>query len=333
MRDLARGAAAPRSRRAAFLLLPLLCACSFDASQRWRSAPRPSLSVKMEYRARPGDKVTVTFLRRLRDTSAAAAYRLQRGDEVRLSVQDREDLAGVSAVAPDGNLYLPYLEPLPAEGRTLADLRQAVEEKYQPMVKSARVTLVPVRFAAQVEALLQGLSAPGRPGSAYQASISLDGSAAFPHLGRLPMAGNTSREAAALLQARYLEALPGVEVVAELESGASRLLTVLGEMRRPGAFPVEGPVSLTTALGLAEGWLPSARLRDIVLVQRSGDEVVIGKYDLQDDLLTAAQLQVAGGDLVFVPRTAITDLNLFVDQYLRRNLPVPVGLTVPFPGL
>ena len=96
---------------------------------------------------------------------------------------------------------------------------------------------------------------------------------------------------------------------------------------------VDGPVSLTQALGLAEGWLPSAHLDDIILVQKRAGKVTISKYDLDKDLMVATQLQLIGGDLVFVPRSAISDLNLFVDQYLRRNLPVAVGLSIPIPLL
>lgn len=310
----------------------LLGACSFDASQRWRSAPKPVLEVTLDYRAKPGDRIRVNFMRRLFDSSVHE-YSLQYGDELRLSVQDREDLSCVSAVAPDGNLYLPYLDPLPAKGRTLAEIRRSAGELYQPIAKSARISIVPVRFAAQVDALLKDLSTPGRPGSTFDAPIGLDGKAAFPYLENLPVAGASPREISNLLRGRYATILPGIEVFVGLEGGASRLLTVLGEMRRPGAFPVDGSVSLTTALGLGEGWLASARLEDIVLIRRIDGKVIISKHDLQKDLVMATQLQLAGGDLVFVPRTAITDLNVFVDQYLRRNLPVPVGLSLPFPGL
>lgn len=327
-----RNRCAARARAGLPVLLPvLLAACSFDATQRLRSAPKPALEVTLEYRTRPGDRIRINFLRLVAGADTAA-YRLQRGDEVKLSVQDRDDLSCISAVAPDGNLYLPYMDALPAEGRTLADLRRTAEERYQPVVRSARVTLVPVRFAAQVDALLEGLSQPGRIGAVFEAPVALDGRAAFPHLGFLPVAGKTPEEVTRLLRENYASRLPGIEVVVGLEGGSSRLLTVLGEMRRPGAFPVEGSVSLTTALGLGEGWLQSARLTDIVLVRRIATKVVISKHDIRDDLLTAAEIQVAGGDLVFVPRTAITDLNVFVDQYLRRNIPIPIGVTVPFPG-
>lgn len=326
-----------KSARASLLLaaagsLLVLAGCGFDAKYRWKGLEAPAVSVRLDYHAQPGDRLSLTFMRDLRD-SALDAYKLQVGDQVEVFVQDREDLSRTSTVAPDGKIYFAYLEPLAAAGKTLKELRQLTEEKYQPTVRSARVTLVPVHFAGTLDAILQGLSNPNRPASGYETVIGLDGAALFPQLGFLPVAGKTPRELNDLIQDRYRKVLPGILVTSNLQGGVSRLLTILGEVRRPGSVPVEGTVSLTQALGLAEGWLPSAHLDDIILVQKRAGKVAITKYDLQKDLMVATQLQLVGGDLVFVPRSAIGDLNVFVDQYLRRNLPVAVGLSIPVPFL
>ena len=318
---------------------PLYCSiafgmvgCSFDAKYRRKSLQAPAREVILEYRAQPGDKITVSFMRNLRDTESEQ-YRLQLGDEIQIVVQDREDLSRTAVVAPDGNIYLANLEPIPASGKTLKELSQIASEKYQPLVRSARVTVIPVRFAGKIGALLSELAGPSRPGSTYETSIGVDGQAVFPQLGFLKIAGQTPQELNGLLQEKYAAIMPGVEATVNVAGGASRLLTLLGELRRPGSFEIAGTVSLTTALGLAEGWLPSAHLQDIILVQKRDGQVIISKYDLKKDLMVASQLQLVGGDMVFVPRSAITDLNVFVDQYIRRNLPFAVGLSVPIPLL
>lgn len=309
-----------------------LTACGFDAKYRWKSLEAPSTSVQLDYHAQSGDRVIVTFMRDLRD-SALENYRLQVGDQVEVSVQDREDLSRTSTVAPDGKIYFAYLEPLAAAGKTLKELRVLTEEKYAPTVRSARVTLVPVHFAGTLDVLLQGLANPTRPTSDYEVNVGLDGAAVFPQLGFLPVAGKTPQELNDFLQEKYRPLLPGVAVTASIQGGVSGLLTILGEVRKPGSVAVSGAVSLTQALGLAEGWLPSAHLDDIILIQKRNGKVAITKYDLDKDLMVATQLQLVGGDLVFVPRNAISDLNVFVDQYIRRNLPVAVGLSIPVPFL
>ncbi len=314
------------------LLLPLgfvlaFAGCSFDAKYRGMSLRAPAQDVRLEYRCQPGDRVTLAFMRGLRDT-LPGDYRLQAGDELQLSVQDREDLGRVSTVAPDGKIYFPYLEPLAAQGKTVKELEELAEKKYQPMVRNARVTVVPVRFAGKLDAVQQALSGPGKAGSDYATSIGVDGKALFPQVGYVAAAGLTPQDLNDTLREAYRKVLPGVEITANISPGSSRFVTLLGELRKPGSFPVDGTVSLTAALGLAEGWLPSAHLGDIILVQRREKQVVISKLDLGTDLLTATQLQLIGGDLVFVPRNAITDLNVFVDQYLRKNMPFNVGVSV-----
>ena len=248
-------------------------------------------------------------------------------------MQDRDDLSCIAAVAPDGNLYLPYMDALPAEGRTLADLRRTAEEKYQPVVKSARVTLVPVRFAAQVDALLEGLSQPGRIGAVFEAPVALDGRAAFPHLGFLPVAGQDpgGGDAAPAGELRVPAPRHGSR-----GGAGGRLLPPLDRARRDAqsrGLPGGGlrvPDHRAGARGrLAAERAPHGhRPGPAASRPRSSSASTTSAYDL----LTAAEIQVAGGDLVFVPRTAITDLNVFVDQYLRRNIPIPIGVTVPFPG-
>ncbi len=323
-----------RKPNISLLLLIGFClgACSFDAKYRWASLQAPATEVKLDYHVQSGDKVILTFMRNLRDT-VFENYQLQQGDEIQVTVQDREDLTRTSTVAPDGNIYFAFLDPIPAAGKTLKELRTAAEKSYQPMVRSARVTLVPTRFAGKIDALIQGLSGSGKPGTNYETTVGVDGNAVFPQLGFLEVVGKTPKELNHQLQEVYRSIIPGIEVTANLVGGTSRLITLLGELRRPGSFDVSGPISLTAALGLSEGWLPSAHLEDIILVQKRDGKVTISKYNLQKDLMVATQLQLTGGDLVFVPRSAISDLNIFVDQYLRRNLPVAIGLSIPVTGL
>ncbi len=309
-----------------------LGACSFDAKYRGKSLQAPIQEVKLDSQSMPGDKISITFMRNLHDTTMQN-YQLQRGDDIQISVQDREDLSRLCTIGPDGNIYFPYLEPILAIGKTLKELLKITEEKYQPTVKSARITLIPVHFAGKIEALLSGLANPNGRGSNYETIIGADGLGVFPQIGFIKIAGLSLQEINSTLQAHYVEVTPGIEVTANLIAGSSKYLTLLGEVKHPGSFNIPGPLPLTAALGLAEGWLPSAHLEDIILVQRRNGKVTISKYNLEIDLMVAAQLQLIGGDLVFVPRSAITDLNIFVDQYLKRNLPFNVGVSVPVPFL
>ena len=49
-------------------------------------------------------------------------------------------------------------------------------------------------------------------------------------------------------------------------------------------------------------------------------EKVINGDDLAQDIL------LGPGDIVYVPRSPIANVNLWVDQYIRKNIPIPVGV-------
>jgi protein involved in polysaccharide export with SLBB domain len=114
-----------------------------------------------------------------------------------------------------------------------------------------------------------------------------------------------------------------------LAATKGNVVTVLGEVARPGAFDTTGNLSLIAALGMAGGWTPSAHMESVILVQQRKGLLYVNKFDLRDEFVAATQIQLASGDLVFVPRSPVADDNVFVDQYLRRNLPLGIGVGIP----
>jgi polysaccharide export outer membrane protein len=57
---------------------------------------------------------------------AAQSYRLAMGDKIHIAVFNESNLSGDYTVAPDGKITLPLAGEIPAAGRTLPELQQAV---------------------------------------------------------------------------------------------------------------------------------------------------------------------------------------------------------------
>ncbi|MDB5819547.1 MAG: polysaccharide biosynthesis/export family protein, partial [Rhizobacter sp.] len=116
-----------------------------------------------------------------------------------------------------------------------------------------------------------------------------------------------------------------------VQGASSQRVFVGGEVTRPGVQPLIGPLSVMQAVMVAEGMKETARTSDIVLIRRGEhDERQVMRIDLQ----AALDGNNAGGDLllqpydvVVVPRSGIANVNLWVDQYLRRNLPISLGIS------
>ena len=87
-----------------------------------------------------------------------------------------------------------------------------------------------------------------------------------------------------------------------------------------------------SAIEEAGGFLETAHLSQVVLIRRdaSGQPVgyaldvrpVIGGTNPSEDV------PLQPFDVAFVPRSKIADVNLFVKQWIRDNLPVPVAIPV-----
>ncbi len=69
-------------------------------------------------------------------------YRLDTGDELRITVFDEEDLSGEFDVNPSGVVSLPLIGEVAAQGRTLSELEDAIEAKLlDGYIRNPRVSI------------------------------------------------------------------------------------------------------------------------------------------------------------------------------------------------
>lgn len=322
----------------AVLLLNAACG-TLDSSLRNSSpatlagAPVPASGTPAfgsEYRLRYGDRLGVIYLTDFKK-DLSEEYRLDIGDEIRMAVYDRDDLSGTFMVVPDGWIYLPLLQPIKVKGMTIKQLTAVVTANYVATVNLPQVTLGIIRTNARANAFVSSIAQLNTQSLLYETTIESDGSAVFPQVGFIPLLGKTLRETNEALAEQYQEILPGVNVTARLVSTRGNIMTILGEVKRPGSFELNGTLSLAAALGTAEGWTTNASIGSIILVQNRQGRMYVEKINLERNLLAATAIQVAPGDLIYVPRTEIADVNQFIDEYIRRNIPFNLGLgfTVP----
>ncbi len=123
---------------------------------------------------------------------------------------------------------------------------------------------------------------------------------------------------------------PGVNVTPR--TFASNIIFVGGQVNEPGQFQLTGQIGLIEAIFLAGGHQDTARLHEVVHIRRrpggaamlrlvNVDAAVNGQGAFPDNL------PLRRGDIVFVPRSYIAEVNLFIQQYIRDALPIAFGLT------
>jgi polysaccharide export outer membrane protein len=103
-------------------------------------------------------------------------------------------------------------------------------------------------------------------------------------------------------------------------------------VKTPSAVPFTTGLTAIQALQSAGWFLVSGRRDHVVLIRRGPDGYQGYRLELTkalsgDDLSADPQLQPT--DILYVPRSRIANLGLFVQQYIRDLLPIdPTGIAV-----
>jgi protein involved in polysaccharide export with SLBB domain len=111
-----------------------------------------------------------------------------------------------------------------------------------------------------------------------------DGTATFPALGRLPVAGMTADSLNAMLLERFRARIVGTPVDATLV----RPLPVIGSVRSPGVYQVDPTSTAIQVIARAGGTMGSERLPRIQLLRADGSsldltgEVSLGRVDIRN---------------------------------------------------
>ncbi len=152
-----------------------------------------------------------------------------------------------------------------------------------------------------------------------------DGRIAMPLIGAVRAADLTAEELHDALVAAYATQLRTPELSVTPRSYASRQVFVGGEVARPGIYEMPANIDAFQAVALAGGFLPSARRGDVLVLSRAGGQSQVTEVDLSPRAMRngfpdAQPLQRY--DVVYVPRSRISQVNLFMQQYVRDALPV-----------
>ncbi|WP_376094288.1 polysaccharide biosynthesis/export family protein [Roseomonas sp. CCTCC AB2023176] len=151
--------------------------------------------------------------------------------------------------------------------------------------------------------------------------IAPDGTIALRVAGNVDIAGRRTEEAARIVERAARRTLTNPIVTVGLEEVGSAVAFVGGQVRRAGAYPLAGRRGIAEVVALAGGLEDGARMDQIVLIRRSPDDrPMLRTVNLQAFLSgrsLGADVPLTAGDIVFVPRTRIAEVGLFVEQLTR----------------
>jgi protein involved in polysaccharide export with SLBB domain len=131
-----------------------------------------------------------------------------------------------------------------------------------------------------------------------------DGTINFPLIGSIEVAGKSPPVVARTIQEalRDKQILKNPSVSIYVAEYASKRVSVVGAVQKPGSFPWKAGMSVVQAISLAGGLTPIAAANDAIVTRQEGDEpkrykVAVGRIAEGRE----RDFKLVTGDIVFVP--------------------------------
>ncbi|WP_447971642.1 polysaccharide biosynthesis/export family protein [Nitrospira sp. M1] len=158
-----------------------------------------------------------------------------------------------------------------------------------------------------------------------------DGRISLQLVGEAIAAGRTPNALSALLTQEYDRELKQPEITVIVRAFGARIY-VDGEVEKPGELELTGPLTVMQAISRAEGATEEAWDEALIIRRIQGRQPLVIPVNLKAVLSGEDFTQDIGlvpYDIVYVPRSPIADVNLWVDQYIRQNIPINFGAFFP----
>ena len=168
------------------------------------------------------------------------------------------------------------------------------------------------------------------PELSREMKIAPDGSISLPYVGPIQAAARTATEVRAELLQAYAGELrnPQLEVIPV--GFDSQRIFVGGEVQQPGMLELPGQIDPLQAVIMAGGFTDRAQPKQEALMRRMpGGEVMTAVINVNagiDDPQLANFTPLRRFDVVYVPRSAIANENLIMQQWFRASLPIDFSL-------
>jgi protein involved in polysaccharide export with SLBB domain len=156
-----------------------------------------------------------------------------------------------------------------------------------------------------------------------QTEVRLDGRITVFPIGDVVAAGRTPVE----LQADLIRLLAGEykqpRVTVELMKSAANRVHVLGRVKKPGSQVVQSLPTLLQVIADAGGFEDDAARNSVIIMHRVGlGSVSVSRIRAGRLLRGGGDVPLSRFDIVYVPRSTIGNVDVFVDQFFNRTLPV-----------
>lgn len=162
-----------------------------------------------------------------------------------------------------------------------------------------------------------------------QVTVRPDGRISLQLVHEIIAVGLTPKELTDLLTKKYAPELKKPEITVIVRSFSAQKIYVDGEVTKPGMVPLIGFMSVLQAISQAGGMKDTARTSEVVIIRRGENHhPLVGKVNLDKAINGTDMGQdiiLSPFDIVYVPKSTIANVDVWVDQYVRKILPISIS--------
>jgi protein involved in polysaccharide export with SLBB domain len=174
-----------------------------------------------------------------------------------------------------------------------------------------------------------GVVLDGTPLRTNNVLVRPDGMITLNPIGDVRAGGLTTAELDSMLVKRYATVYREPRVTIGVAKLAGNFVHVLGEVKIPGSYEVTPNATVLQAIARAGGATDGAALGNVILMRRTGpSSLVARKVQVNRAIkqgLASQDPYVRRFDIIYVPKTSIASLDLFISQHVEKLLVVPSG--------
>lgn len=143
-------------------------------------------------------------------------------------------------------------------------------------------------------------------------------------------AGRTPAELTAILTKAYSGELANPKVAVIVRTSVSDKAYVDGEVNKAGMITLVSDTTVLQSIAQAGGLKDSAKSDNVLLLRRGDDnKITVLELNLKSAMNgtdLSQDIALRPNDIVYVPKSTISNINTWVDLYIRKNIPLPIGV-------
>ncbi|MBU2712763.1 polysaccharide biosynthesis/export family protein [Zooshikella harenae] len=242
------------------------------------------------------------------DINSKGIYRIATHDQLDIKFITASEFNESHRVRPDGFISLPYVGDVKVVGLTVEQLKGRLADLYKDILIDPLFYITVPKYQTKIKELKQDLYHPTY-GLSREILVRGDLRASFPLIGDIDVKHKTVNNLRKTLNKKYGRLNTALQVDLLLKRTQSSKVFVFGEVRQPGAFPIQKPISILSLIALAGGASTDAELSSVLTLRREQNEMMARVYDIRESIRTgkAAITYLMPDDIVFIPKTRLAE--------------------------